>query len=106
VRSCVIPISAVGNSPVTTIEGIGATPVGARVQQAWLDVDVVQCGFCQAGQIMAASALLAHNKSPSDEDIVSAMDGVICRCGTYNRIREAIKHAAAADGGATSKKGT
>jgi isoquinoline 1-oxidoreductase alpha subunit len=94
VRSCVIPISAVGASPVTTIEGIGATPIGARVQKAWLDVDVVQCGFCQAGQIMAATALLAQNKSPTDDDIVSAMDGVICRCGTYNRIHEAIRRAA------------
>ena len=107
VRSCVIPISAVGASPVTTIEGIGATPIGARVQKAWLDVDVVQCGFCQAGQIMAATALLAQNKSPSDDDIVSAMDGIICRCGTYNRIREAIKRAAASDpGGTVGKKGT
>ena len=107
VRSCVIPISAVGSSAVTTIEGVGATPIGARVQKAWLDVDVVQCGFCQAGQIMAATALLAQNKSPSDDDIVSAMDGVICRCGTYNRVREAIKQAAASDAGGTiGKKGT
>jgi isoquinoline 1-oxidoreductase alpha subunit len=106
VRSCVIPISAIGNSAVTTIEGIGATPIGARVQKAWLDVDVIQCGFCQAGQIMAATALLARNKSPSDDDIVSAMNGVICRCGTYNRIREAIKQAAAADiGDGVGKKG-
>ena len=107
VRSCVIPISAVRSSAVTTIEGIGDTPIGARVQKAWLDVDVVQCGFCQAGQIMAAAALLARKQSPSGDDIISAMDGIICRCGTYNRIREAIKRAAATDAGATvDKKGT
>jgi len=94
VRSCVTPISAVGNAKVTTIEGIGDTPIGARLQQAWLDMDVVQCGYCQAGQIMAAAALLAQNKQPSDDDITSAMDGNICRCGTYNRIRAAIKQAA------------
>jgi isoquinoline 1-oxidoreductase subunit alpha len=106
VRSCVVPISAVGRSAVTTIEGIGATPVGARLQKAWLDVDVVQCGYCQAGQIMSAAALLAQNKSPSDDDIVSAMDGNICRCGTYARIVEAIKQAAARDAGTTvGKKG-
>jgi isoquinoline 1-oxidoreductase subunit alpha len=106
VRSCVVPISAVGHSAVTTIEGIGATPVGARLQKAWLDVDVVQCGYCQAGQIMSAAALLAQNKSPSDDDIVSAMDGNICRCGTYARIVEAIKQAAARDAGTTvGKKG-
>jgi isoquinoline 1-oxidoreductase alpha subunit len=106
VRSCVVPISAVGRSAVTTIEGIGATPVGARLQKAWLDVDVVQCGYCQAGQIMSAAALLAQNRSPSDDDIVSAMDGNICRCGTYARIVEAIKQAAARDAGTTvGKKG-
>jgi isoquinoline 1-oxidoreductase subunit alpha len=106
VRSCVTPISAVGSAKVTTIEGIGDTPVGARLQRAWLDVDVVQCGYCQAGQIMSAAALLAQNKSPSDDDIVSAMDGNICRCGTYTRIREAIKQAAKTDlGEAAGKKG-
>ncbi len=104
VRSCVTPISAVGNAAVTTIEGVGATSIGARVRQAWLDVDVVQCGYCQAGQIMAATALLAQNKSPSDADIDSAMDGIICRCATYNRIREAIKRAASTDLGATTGK--
>jgi len=104
VRSCATPISAVGDSAVTTIEGIGAMPVGARVQQAWLDVDVVQCGYCQAGQIMSAAALLVQNKSPSDHDIESAMDGNICRCATYNRIREAIKRAASGDLGATTGK--
>jgi isoquinoline 1-oxidoreductase subunit alpha len=94
VRSCVTPIAAVGQGAVMTIEGIGATPVGARLQQAWLKVDVVQCGYCQAGQIMSAAALLAQNDNPSDADITSAMDGNICRCGTYLRIREAIHEAA------------
>ena len=87
-RSCQTPISKVGTSAVTTIEGIGATPIGARLQQAWLDVDVVQCGYCQAGQIMSAAALLAQNKTPSDDDIEAAMDGNICRCATYLRIRK------------------
>jgi isoquinoline 1-oxidoreductase alpha subunit len=86
---------------VTTIEGIGRTPIGARLQRAWLDVDVVQCGYCQAGQIMSAAALLAQNKAPSDDDIVAAMDGNICRCGTYNRIRQAIKQAAKENLGST-----
>ena len=105
-RSCLIKISAIGNAAVTTIEGIGTTPIGARLQRAWLDVDVVQCGYCQAGQIMSAAALLAHTKTPSDEDIDSAMDGNICRCGTYTRIREAIKQAAKTDlGSAAGKKG-
>jgi isoquinoline 1-oxidoreductase alpha subunit len=93
-RACVTPVSAVGEARITTIEGVGATPVGARVQAAWLDVDVVQCGYCQAGQIMAATALLARNAAPSDGDIEAAMAGNICRCGTYNRIRAAIKRAA------------
>ena len=106
VRSCLIKISAVGNAAVTTIEGIDKTPVGARLQRAWLDVDVMQCGYCQPGQIMSAAALLAQTKKPSDEDIESAMDGNICRCGTYNRIREAIKQAASTDfGSAAGKKG-
>ena len=105
-RSCLIKISAIGNAAVTTIEGIGATPIGTRLQRAWLDVDVVQCGYCQAGQIMSAAALLAQTKTPSDEDIDSAMDGNICRCGTYTRIREAIKQAAKTDlGSAAGKKG-
>jgi isoquinoline 1-oxidoreductase alpha subunit len=94
VRACVTPISSVGAARITTIEGVGATAVGARVQAAWLDVDVVQCGYCQAGQIMAATALLARNAAPSDADIEAAMTGNICRCGTYNRIRAAIKRAA------------
>ena len=106
VRSCVLPVSAVGARAVTTIEAIGATPSGKKVQQAWLDVDVVQCGYCQPGQIMSAVALLAQTKTPTDQDIDSAMNGNICRCATYPRIREAIKRAAKADlGPATTKKG-
>lgn len=106
VRSCVTTISDVGNAAVTTIEGIGNTPIGARVQKAWLDVDVVQCGYCQPGQIMSAVALLAQTKTPTDQDIDLAMDGNICRCATYPRIREAIKRAAKADlGPAATKKG-
>lgn len=106
VRSCLMPISDVGNAAVTTIEGIGATPIGARLQRAWIDTDVVQCGYCQGGQIMSAATLLAKNKTPSDADIDSAMDGNLCRCGTYNRIREAIKRAASTDfGSAAGKKG-
>ena len=93
-RSCQLPLGLVGGQRVTTIEGIGATPAGARVQQAWLALDVVQCGYCQSGQIMSAAALLANNASPTDEDIDAAMAGNICRCGTYVRIREGIKHAA------------
>ena len=93
-RSCSLPVASVGNAAITTIEGIGDTPIGARVQKAWLDVDVVQCGYCQAGQIMSAAALLSRNPTPSDDDIVSAMNGNICRCGTYLRISEAIKRAA------------
>ena len=94
VRSCVLPVSAVGNRAVTTIEGIGTTPAGARIQKAWLDLEVIQCGYCQSGQIMSASALLAATPHPSDADINAAMAGNICRCGTYVRIRDAIKHAA------------
>lgn len=93
-RACVTPVSAVGAAQITTIEGIGATPIGSKVQTAWLDVDVVQCGYCQAGQIMAATALLSRNAAPSDADIDAAMAGNICRCGTYTRIRAAIKRAA------------
>lgn len=107
VRSCALPVSSVGNAAITTIEGIGTTPVGARLQKAWLDVDVVQCGYCQGGQIMSAAALLAQNQTPSDADIVAAMNGNICRCGTYLRIHEAIKRAAKTDlGFAATKKGT
>ena len=92
-RACVTPISAV-SGPVTTIEAIGETPVGHKVQKAWLDVDVVQCGYCQAGQIMSATALLNAKPRPTDADIDSAMRGNICRCATYTRIRAAIKQAA------------
>ena len=106
VRSCLMRISGVGNSVVTTIEGIGNTPIGAQLQKAWLEVDVVQCGYCQPGQIMSAAALLAGNKAPSDHDIDGAMDGNICRCGTYLRIREAIKQAAKDNhGSAAQQKG-
>jgi isoquinoline 1-oxidoreductase subunit alpha len=93
-RSCQLPVGLVGARKVTTIEGIGSTPAGAKVQQAWLDIDVVQCGYCQSGQIMSAAALLAGNPHPSDADIDAAMAGNICRCGTYVRIREGIKRAA------------
>ncbi|MDP3175481.1 MAG: (2Fe-2S)-binding protein [Phenylobacterium sp.] len=93
VRSCSTPASGVGASKVTTIEGLGASPLGKRVQQAWMDLDVAQCGYCQAGQIMSATALLATKPKPSDADIDAAMNGNICRCATYNRIRAAIKRA-------------
>ncbi len=94
VRSCVTPLSAVGTQSVTTIEGLSANGDHA-VQQAWQEIDVAQCGYCQAGQIMSAAALLAKNPKPSDRDIESAMNGNLCRCGTYLRIREAIHRAAA-----------
>ena len=93
-RSCLLPISAAGNRSITTIEGVGATPEGAKIQKAWLDLEVVQCGYCQSGQIMSAAALLASNPRPKDTDIDDAMSGNICRCGTYVRIRDAIKQAA------------
>ena len=93
-RSCITSVDAVGTSLITTIEAVGATAAGARIQQAWLDHEVVQCGYCQSGQIMSAAALLASNPHPSDSDIDGAMSGNICRCGTYVRIREAIKQAA------------
>jgi isoquinoline 1-oxidoreductase alpha subunit len=96
VRSCVLPVGSIGERPITTIEGIGATPAGASVQKAWLDLEVVQCGYCQSGQIMSASALLRDTPHPNDADINAAMAGNICRCGTYARIREAIKQAAQA----------
>ncbi len=94
VRSCVIPIERVGEAPIMTIEAIGETPAGRNVQAAWLDLEVVQCGYCQPGQIMSATALLTSVPDPTDEDIDNAMSGNICRCGTYLRIREAIKAAA------------
>src|SRR3954463_12950829 len=94
-RSCVMPVStAIGHS-ITTIEAIGQTAIGKKVQQAWLDCEVVQCGYCQSGQIMAAAALLAKISTPTDKDIDEGMSGNICRCGTYPRIRMAIKEAAA-----------
>ncbi len=97
-RSCVTSVDSVGQSQITTIEAIGATPAGAKIQRAWLDSEVVQCGYCQSGQIMSASALLASNPHPTDSDIDDAMFGNICRCGTYVRIREAIKRAAQSTG--------
>jgi isoquinoline 1-oxidoreductase subunit alpha len=93
-RSCRLPVGDVGDRTVTTIEGIGRTPVGARVQRSWLDLDVVQCGYCQSGQIMSAAALLAVDPDPDDAAIDAAMAGNICRCGTYVRIREGIRTAA------------
>ena len=94
VRSCVLPVGAVRDRPVTTIEGVVASQVGAKVQKAWLELEVIQCGYCQSGQIMAAAALLAATPNPDDSDINAAMAGNICRCGTYVRIRAAIKQAA------------
>ena len=94
VRSCQLPVGTIGTRAVTTIEGVGRTAEGAKIQKAWLDLEVIQCGYCQPGQIMSAAALLARNPSPDDADIDAAMAGNICRCGTYVRIREGIKHAA------------
>jgi isoquinoline 1-oxidoreductase subunit alpha len=93
-RSCITPIDSIGNSEITTIEAIGKTAAGAKIQKAWLDREVVQCGYCQSGQIMSAAALLTSKPHPTDADINNAMSGNICRCGTYVRIREAIKLAA------------
>ncbi len=93
-RSCITSVDSIGASAITTIEAIGATPAGAKIQKAWLDHEVVQCGYCQSGQIMSASALLASKAHPSDADIDDAMSGNICRCGTYGRIRAAIRLAA------------
>jgi len=97
-RSCITSVDSVGDSKVTTIEAIGATPAGTKIQKAWLDHEVAQCGYCQSGQIMSASALLAGNPHPTDADIDDAMSGNICRCGTYVRIRQAIKVAAQSTG--------
>jgi isoquinoline 1-oxidoreductase subunit alpha len=96
VRSCLLAVGSIGQRAITTIEGIGASPVGAKVQKAWLDLEVIQCGYCQSGQIMSATALLKSTPHPEDSDIDAAMAGNICRCGTYVRIRAAIKHAAQA----------
>ena len=93
-RSCIFPVGSVGDSAITTIEAIGATPAGEKIQKAWLDLEVIQCGYCQSGQIMSAAALLASNPNPTDANIDDAMSGNICRCGTYVRIRQAIKQAA------------
>ncbi len=93
-RSCITPVSLVGSAAVTTIEGVGQSEVGQQVQAAWVALDVPQCGYCQAGQIMAATALLANKPRPTDADIDDAMSGNLCRCATYTRIRAAIKQAA------------
>jgi len=97
-RSCITPISAVANSKIVTIEAIGGDAVGRALQAAWVDVGVPQCGYCQAGQIMSAAALLTRTPNPTDTQIDEAMDGNICRCGTYTRIRAAIKQAVAKGG--------
>jgi isoquinoline 1-oxidoreductase alpha subunit len=94
VRSCLLPVGGIGDRAVTTIEAVGATDTGQRVQKAWLDLEVIPCGYCQSGQIMSAAALLAKTPNPTDSDIDAAMAGNLCRCGTYVRIRAAIKHAA------------
>jgi isoquinoline 1-oxidoreductase alpha subunit len=93
-RSCVLPVSAVAGKKITTIEGVGGTPLGKKVQDAWVAEDVPQCGYCQSGQIMSAVALLKTKPKPTDADIDGAMSGNLCRCGTYNRIRKAIHRAA------------
>ena len=95
IRSCVTPVSAVSGKQVTTIEGLAETALGKAVQSAWQEVDVPQCGYCQSGQIMSATALLGEHPHPSEAQITAAMDGNLCRCGTYNRIRAAIQTAAA-----------
>jgi isoquinoline 1-oxidoreductase subunit alpha len=94
IRSCITPVESVAGKALTTIEAVGKTPAGREIQNAWLAREVPQCGYCQSGQIMSATALLATNPKPSDADIDQAMAGNICRCGTYVRIREGIKHAA------------
>ena len=98
IRSCSTPVSAAAGKKVTTIEGVGATPVGKKVQAAWNEIDVPQCGYCQPGQIMTATALLNSNSKPSDADIDNAMAGNICRCGTYPRIKAAVHKAAGTKG--------
>ncbi len=96
VRSCILPVGSVGIREVTTVEAVGNSALGKKVQDAWIGVDVPQCGYCQSGQIMSAAALLARVPNPNDADIDTAMSGNICRCGTYPRIRAAIKAAAQA----------
>ena len=102
IRSCVTPVAAVSGKAITTIEALEHDPVGQRVQEAWRQIDVVQCGYCQSGQIMAATALLRETPRPTDQQIDSAMSGNICRCGTYARIRAAIHQAAESNGKETS----
>ena len=104
VRSCGTPLSAALGKKVTTIEGIGATPSGKKVQAAWAELDVPQCGYCQSGQIMAATALLSEKPKPTDADIDQAMNGNICRCGTYLRIRQAVHRAATLAGTNTTSQ--
>ena len=106
IRSCVTPVRAIAGYRVTTVEGIGNTPAGKKVQDAWVALDVPQCGYCQSGQVMSASALLAKNPQPSDGDIDTAMSGNICRCGTYGRIRAAIKQAAGEQAAAANGAGS
>jgi isoquinoline 1-oxidoreductase subunit alpha len=105
VRSCMTPIAAVTGKKVVTIEAVGAAPIGRALQDAWVDLGVPQCGYCQAGQIMSAAALLARSAKPTDKQIDEAMSSNICRCGTYTRIRAAIKQAAAKQGAAAAKQG-
>jgi isoquinoline 1-oxidoreductase alpha subunit len=93
IRSCITPVASVVGKSVTTIEAIGDTPIGKKIQEAWLGIEVVQCGYCQSGQIMSAAALIEKNPNPTDAEIDAAMSGNICRCGTYPRIRAAIKQA-------------
>jgi isoquinoline 1-oxidoreductase alpha subunit len=93
-RSCVTPVAAIGDKSISTIEALGSTPIGNALQRAWIDLDVVQCGYCQSGQLMSAAALLAKTPKPTDQDIDAAMSGNVCRCGTYQRIRAAIHRAA------------
>ena len=94
IRACQTPIASVGQAKITTIEAIGEAKIGQNLQNAWIELDVPQCGYCQAGQIMSAASLLRQNKNPTDEDINDAMSGNLCRCATYTRIRAAIKRAA------------
>ena len=101
VRSCITPVAAAAGKRITTIEAVGATPAGKKIQQAWIALEVPQCGYCQSGQIMSATALLAAKPDPTDNDIDAAMSGNICRCGTYARIREGIKRAARQEGDLT-----
>jgi len=103
-RSCILPVSGASGRKITTIEAVGATPIGKAVQAAWIALDVPQCGYCQSGQIMSAASLLAHNKAPTDADIDAAMNGNLCRCGTYSRIRAAIHHAAGGPGPRSSRR--